>query len=77
MIVIKTAMKKIPEKCNKCPYYVPEYYKRSIGRRIPAHCRITQQIIKKEYSAEKRNWCVPKLKSCPLMKIEERSENGN
>lgn len=71
MIVIKTAMKKIPEKCNKCPYYVPEYYKTSIGRRIPAHCIITQQIIKKEYSAEKRNWCVPKLKNCPLIKVEE------
>lgn len=61
MIVIKTNLKKIPDKCSKCKYH-QEYYDSS------CYCR----IINKEV----HGWTCDKPDWCPLQEVEDIVDKG-
>ena len=69
MIIVKTKLKKIPEKCNKCPFYF--YHSYDYGRVVEKACLITRTAIEMEYSEKKKNYCNVKPKNCPLVEVEE------
>ena len=68
MIIAKTRMKKIPENCNKCQFFCCHF---GFGADAKSSCSITGDSIKKEYNAEKRNWCNVKPNRCPLIEVKE------
>ena len=69
MIVIKTKLKKLPEKCNKCKYSYLRYDERfcSVTFIDGGLCRCCPY----EYNKEKRNWEYTKPEWCPLMEVNE------
>lgn len=77
MIVAKTKLKKIPDKCTKCKFCIhTSEYKKAQGkwdyiRYTGRTCLITGQGVPYVYNEEKRNWEFTKCKTCPLMEVEE------
>ena len=75
MIVAKTKLKKIPEKCTKCKFcYMPGGYgivdsvsSEGYKNKYPLkYCSLTGGQVPYVYNKEKRNWEYTKCKSCPL-----------
>ena len=73
MIVAKTKLKKIPEKCSKCKFcYIPggwgvKFNKSMIAEKYKLKsCFLTGVNVPYIYNEEKRNWEFTKCKSCPL-----------
>lgn len=75
MIIARTKLKKIPEKCNKCKFcadagiarksvkannYIADVYRRK-------KCCLTGAEVPYVYNKVKRNWEYTKCKSCPLI----------
>ena len=73
MIVAKTRLKKIPEKCSKCKFcYMPggwgvKFSKSMIAEKYKLKsCFLTGVNVPYIYNEEKRNWEFTKCISCPL-----------
>ena len=65
MIIIKTGMKKIPDKCKNCKYsFLTDY--ESIR-----YCAITGKSIPYLFVPEKKNWKYIKPNWCPLEEVDE------
>ena len=77
MIIAKTKLKKIPDKCNKCKfcenagvgvkaiktnYYIADRY-------IKKKCSITGMEVPYVYNARKKYFEHTKCKSCPLVEM--------
>ena len=69
MIVIKTPLKKIPDKCNKCKYSISERnYKNSRG--VVRYCTVSNnKEIPYSYSLELDCHGFIRPKWCPLTEI--------
>ena len=76
MIIAKTKLKKIPEKCFKCKFCThTSDYKKAQGKVryiiYPGRtCLITGQEVPYVYNEAKRNWEYTKCKTCPLIEKE-------
>ena len=70
MIVIKTSLKKIPDKCNKCKYSISERnYKNSCG--VARYCTVSNnKEIPHNYSLELDCHGFIRPKWCPLTEIK-------
>lgn len=68
MIVAKTKLKKIPEKCTKCKFCLLEPYwgVRQGSIRV---CELTRMTVPYVYNKEKRNWEYTKADGCPLVEM--------
>jgi len=76
MIVAKTKLKKIPDKCTNCKFciHTSEYkkmqkklfYENYTGKR----CLITGAEVPEVYNNVKRTWEFTKCRSCPLEEAE-------
>lgn len=77
MIVAKTKLKKIPDKCLKCKFCIhTSEYKKQQGKLCYLQytvrcCLITGIEVPYVYNETKRNWEFTKCKTCPLMEVEE------
>lgn len=71
MIVAKTALKKIPDKCSKCSFGCTRY---NIGRVDYKCCVLVNKEIVKQFVTEKNNWVYVKPEWCPLTQIKLRSK---
>lgn len=79
-IVVKTNLKKIPDRCLKCKFCVNTG---AIGRKTTKYnnyiadtyvvkkCYITGREIPYVYDKGKHNWKYDNCKKCPLMVIQE------
>lgn len=75
MIIAKTRLKKIPNKCNKCRFCFNDGVARKACKEsnwiadtyVRKRCSFTGAIVPYVYSKEKRNWEYLKCKSCPLV----------
>ncbi len=69
MIIIKTNLRKIPDKCTKCKFsrseLVPNGFYQPTTVRI---CSITENKVPYVFNKEKRNWEYTKAPDCPLRK---------
>lgn len=77
MIVAKTRLKKIPEKCAKCKFcFEPGGYGTKFNKSMTADsyklksCFLTGVNVPYIYNEEKRNWEYTKCKYCPLEETE-------
>ena len=77
MIVAKTRLKKIPEKCSKCKFcYEPGGWGTKLNKSMIADsyklksCFLTGVNVPYIYNEEKRNWEYTKCKYCPLEEAE-------
>jgi hypothetical protein len=68
MIVAKTKIKKIPEKCAKCKFSRIEHAWGLNSHRV---CGILDKLVPYLYNEEKRNWEYTKISDCPLIEIKE------
>lgn len=80
MIIAKTKLKKIPDKCNSCKFCE---YTGQIGRKSVKECGYLGEAYRQKkcfltgvevpfvYNVAKRNWEYTKCKSCPLLEVEE------
>lgn len=73
MIVAKTKLKKIPEKCIKCKFcFEPGGYGSRLNKNMVADvyklksCFLTGVNVPYLYNEKKRNWEYTKCLSCPL-----------
>ena len=66
MIVIKTKLKVIPQKCKKCKYSYSSYGERFCG---VSFVEGEARAIPYEFIKEKRNWEYVKPDWCPLREI--------
>lgn len=78
MIIAKTKLKKIPDKCNNCKFcvdagiikrkstkesnYIADSYRQK-------KCFLTSVEVPYEYNKTKRNWEYTKCKNCPLQEV--------
>ena len=74
MIVIKTKLKKIPEKCNKCNY---SYTDGGFGLDSQRFCSVCMQkglnrACPMEYNKEKRNWEYFRPDWCPIEELKNQ-----
>lgn len=74
MIVSKTGLKKIPNKCSDCKYHVSLFrgygYNPISGRGM--FCTLcSDKDIPYKYISEKKNWCFVKPDWCPLVEIKD------
>ena len=69
MIIIKTNLKKIPDKCSKCTYGVSKH---NIRRDDYKCCVLVNKEIVKQFVVEKNNQVYIKPEWCPLLKLEEK-----
>ena len=67
MIIVKTNLKKIPDKCSRCTYGVSKH---NIGRGDYKCCVLVNREIVKQFVAEKHNWVYVRPDWCPLLKFE-------
>ena len=68
MIVVKTQMKKIPDKCVKCKFSKIEH---AWGLNSYLVCSLLDRPVPYLYNQEKRNWEYTKITGCPLVEIKE------
>ena len=71
MIVIKTKLKKIPEKCNKCAYSYLDRGDRFCGALVKNGLN---PLCDYEFNKGKNNWEYKRRRDCPL--VEVGAENG-
>lgn len=69
MIVAKTNMKKIPDKCVKCKFSKIEH---AWGLNSYRVCSLLDRPVPYLYNADKRNWEYTKITECPLMVVGEK-----
>lgn len=67
MIIAKTKLRKIPDKCIKCTFCskIEDFRK----------CDILNLAVPYKYNPDKRNWEYVKIKSCPLKEVEDSEYN--
>jgi hypothetical protein len=79
MIVIKTNLKKIPDRCLKCRFCVnsggiarktTKYNNYIADTYTVKRCYITGREVPYVYNKDKRNWEYDNCKKCPLMVIQ-------
>jgi hypothetical protein len=81
MIIARTKLKKIPEKCLKCKFCIDtgklvrkagckENHWISDCYRLK-RCFLTSAEVPYIYNKEKRNWEYTKCKTCPLTEVNE------
>lgn len=69
-IIVKTKLKKIPDKCTKCKFSKHENFRNSFNQIISyKYCVLTNTEIPCVYNKEKRNWEDVKPSDCPLLEI--------
>ena len=73
MIIAKTKLRKIPEKCTKCKLcFEPGGYGRKTNKNSVVDCYklkscfLTGTNVPYVYNEEKRNWEFTKCNNCPL-----------
>ena len=70
MIVVKTKIKKIAEKCSKCVFSSVEGTYGFVGER---YCVVSNnKCCPYEYNKEKRNWEYTKPNWCPLEELKNQ-----
>lgn len=72
MIVARTKLKKIPDRCLKCKFCVHADFGFGRWRKHPysyRKCSLTGAQVPYVYNKQKRNWEYTKCKTCPLMDI--------
>lgn len=70
MVIIKTGMRKIPDKCKNCKYSFVEHEPYdSLGNRI---CLLERKELPYQFVKERKNWCYVKPDWCPLIEIKEK-----
>lgn len=80
MIIAKTKLKKIPDKCNGCKFC--EYTGQIVHKAVKENgylgmsyrqkkCFLTGVEVPFVYNASKRNWEYTKCKSCPLQEVDD------
>jgi hypothetical protein len=65
MIIIKTNLRKIPNKCKSCKFSCVEYVGFHDSVRM---CSITGKEVPYVFNKDKRNWEYTKAPNCPLRK---------
>lgn len=77
MVIARTKLKKIPEKCLKCKFCI------DVGKLGKKHCKncwdsyrikrcfLTAAEVPYIYNETKRNWEYTKCKTCPLTEVNE------
>ena len=77
MIIIKTRLEKIPNKCGDCKYHESFFrgygYNSMNGRCMV--CTLCNKDIPYKYISEKKNWCYVKPDWCPLVEIQDDKIN--
>ena len=73
MIIVKTRMRKIPDKCKNCKYSFVEHEPYdSLGTRI---CLLERKELEYQFVKESKNWCYIKPDWCPLVEIQDDKIN--
>ena len=70
MIIIKTKMKKIPDKCSDCKFSHTEFR----GRCCDA---LSHKLLDTTFVKEKNNWTYVRPRNCPLEEVEDYNEKSN
>lgn len=77
MIYIKTNLKKLPDRCNKCKYsefiHSWKWYKNGKYERCypeDRYCTLLNERCPKVLNEQKK-WTYSKLKECPLINVEK------
>ena len=73
MIVSKTGLKKIPNKCGDCKYHKSGFrgYEKNSINGCCMFCTLCNKDIPYKYIPEKNNWCYIKPDWCPLIEVKE------
>lgn len=72
MVIARTKLKKIPEKCLKCKFCIDigklgrKHYKNCWDSYRIKRCFLTAAEVPYIYNETKRNWEYTKCKTCPL-----------
>ena len=66
MIIIKTKLRKIPDKCKNCKFCNVEHIRFRDSVRV---CSITGNDVPYVYNKSKRNWEYTKAPNCPLIEV--------